>query len=210
MIRAHGTACSGGEEGRRASRCALRFPGDCPGDFPANCPGDFPGNCPGDFPANFPANCPGNCPGDFPANCPGDFPVTWEDSVQTLSSLADRDPGYSLKRRAWPVGATESHPRGRSAPASPHQELQRRGRPSTQASQLRRSFAEAPGPRPSSHHGQASAGDPATPSEPWTPRSESGFSSFQSPLPPATRNSWETALQADTAKLNGPCGTAGD
>lgn len=37
-IRAHGTANSGGEEGRPASRCAPRFPGNCPGDFPANCP----------------------------------------------------------------------------------------------------------------------------------------------------------------------------
>lgn len=57
----------------------------------------------------------------------------------------------------------KAHPRGGSAPASPQQELQRKGQPSAQASQLGRRFAEAPGPWPSSHHGQASAGVPCGP-----------------------------------------------
>lgn len=120
--------------------------------------------------------------GDGLPGAPHASQVTVQVTSQLTVQSGFRDPGYSLeKERVAPWEQQKAHPRGRSTPASPQQELQRRGQPSAQASQLRGHFAEAPGPRPSPHHGQASAGGPCGPIRAVVPRSGSGFSFSVSP-----------------------------
>ena len=120
--------------------------------------------------------------GDRLPGAPHASQVTVQVTSQLTVQSGFRDPGYSLeKERVAPWEQQKAHPRGRSTPASPQQELQRRGQPSAQASQLRGHFAEAPGPRPSPHHGQASAGGPCGPIRAVVPRSGSGFSFSASP-----------------------------